>query len=74
MCEGFVMVKDDDLYVGSDNVEDLFRKWKQVLFRFQENGLTVSAKKTVICPVKVVILGWIWQAGTGRMGQLRTVG
>ena len=45
MCEGFVMVKDDDLYVGSDNVEDLFRKWKQVLFRFQENGLTVSAKK-----------------------------
>ena len=64
MCEGFVIIKDDDLYVGGNSIEELFQHWEKVLFRFQENDLTVAAKKTFICPIKVTILGWTWQAGT----------
>ena len=32
--------------------------------RLQANNLSLSAGKTVICPIKTVILGWQWNAGT----------
>ena len=60
---GFVVLIDDDLNIGANTIQDLINKWTLVLARLQENGLTLSAPKTVICPKTVTILGWTWSEG-----------
>ena len=40
------------------------KNWQKCLQRLKDNNLTLSAKKTVICPTTVKILGWIWKNGT----------
>ena len=64
MYEGFVIIKDDDLHVCGNTVLEVRHNWSLVLFRLQQNNLTLSAKKTIVCPVKTTILGWIWNSGT----------
>ena len=61
--EGFTVLIDDDLNVGANDIPDLMNRWTLVLSRLHENGLTLSAHKTVICPKTVVILGWLWSEG-----------
>lgn len=54
----------DDLYCGGNSIDEVLSTWEQVLSILQENGLHLSARKTVICPTSTVILGWIWRKGT----------
>ena len=54
----------DDLLVCGKSVEELIYKWRKVLHRLQENNLKLSASKTVVCPKKTTVLGWIWSNGT----------
>ena len=56
----------DDIFMGADTVAELLRIFKCVLHRFLENNINLSAKKTVICPYEVIILGWLWCAGKLR--------
>ena len=60
MQEGFLVVIVDDLFVGGDSATDLANNWSHVLQRMKECNPTLSASKTVICPLRTVILGWKW--------------
>ena len=64
MHDGWVIIIADDINVGANTVEDLIDNWVKVLQRLQENNLSLSASKTFICPKKVLILGWVWEAGS----------
>ena len=58
--EGFVVHIADDLHVCGNSVKKLINNWRMVLHRLQENSLKLSASKTVVCPKKTTVLGWIW--------------
>ena len=62
--EGCVRRIADDLYIGGHTVEELLCNWERVLEIFEQNNLTLSASKAVICPVSTIILGWKWSAGS----------
>ena len=62
--EGIVSIIADDLFVGGNTVDEIFNHWLIVLSRLQENNLTLSSTKTVICPTSTTILGWKWSSGT----------
>ena len=62
--EGFLIKIADDLHVCGNTIAELLRNWSVVLQRLEENNLSISAKKTVICPKRTTILGWIWESGT----------
>ena len=72
IAEGIVDKVADDLQAGGNTVKELLENWERVLQRLEENGLTVSASKTIICPKTVKILGWIWENGTIRVDTHRT--
>ena len=54
--EGVLTKLADDLYCGANNLEDLLKIWHRILDALQTNNLTLSAKKTVIGPVRAMIL------------------
>ena len=53
----------DDLIIGGRTVQELLDNFQLVLQKFLENNIKLSAKKTVIAPKEVTVLGWIWSAG-----------
>ena len=57
-AEGFLTVIADDLFVGGNTEDEILHNYERVLKRISENNLTLSAKKTVICPRSTTILGW----------------
>ena len=63
IMEGFMAKDADDLFVGGSTIPELLRNWEKCLQRLSDNNLTLSAKKTIICPTVVKILGWIWKNG-----------
>ena len=56
----------DDLYCGGETAEEALEVWKSILAKLGDNGLKLSAQKTVVCPASTTILGWIWEQGTLR--------
>ena len=62
--EGCVAKIADDLYVGGNSPIEVLNNWRRVLALLQMNNLRLSAAKTIICPKKVVVLGWVWSNGT----------
>jgi len=62
--KGIVSIVADDLFVGGNTVDEIYNHWFVVLSRLQENNLTLSSTKTVICPTSTTILGWKWTSGT----------
>ena len=62
--KGYVAVIADDIFIGGNTVDEILQYWVNVLDRLRKNNLSLSATKTVICPRKTTILGWIWNAGT----------
>ena len=64
IAAGGVVKVSDDVYCGGATPEEALEQWSKVLAALNENGLRLSASKTVICPVSVVILGWLWKNGT----------
>ena len=62
--QGNVSKIADDLYVGANDTDDLLDVWVKVLDKFRVNNLRLSASKTVICPKRCTILGWLWNSGT----------
>ena len=62
--EGIVAKLADDLYCGADSVQHLLTNWRRVLDALRENGLRLSASKTIVGPKSTTILGWNWQLGT----------
>ena len=66
IAKGGVAKIADDLYIGGSTPQEAYNEWEKVLNALQDNGLRLSAAKTVVCPKSVTILGWIWQQGTLR--------
>ena len=62
--EGCVAKISDDLYVGGNSPSEVLDNWSRVLALLQKNNLRLSAAKTIICPRKATILGWVWSNGT----------
>ena len=54
----------DNMIVGGSTPEEAARNYELVLKLCGGAGLTFKAKKTVICPKKINILGKIWETGT----------
>ena len=53
----------DDVFMGANSVQELYDTFAEVLEICAANNLKLSAKKTIICPISVMILGWIWKNG-----------
>ena len=66
IAEGSVTKVADDLYCGGRTPEEALQRWRKVVMILRKNGLRLSAAKTIICPKRVTILGWIWEEGTLR--------
>ena len=62
--EGCVAKIADDLYVGGNSPIEVLDNWRRVLVLLQKNNLRLSAAKTIICPRKATVLGWVWSNGT----------
>ena len=62
--EGFVVLIADDIHVCGNSESEILRNWERVLERLSANNLSLSATKTIICPIKTIILGWLWNSGT----------
>ena len=62
--EGCVAKIADDLYVRRKSPIEVLNNWRRVLTLLQKNNLRLSAAKTVICPRKAIVLGWVWSNGT----------
>ena len=62
--EGFVVLLADDIHVCGNSEEEVLYNWERVLERLSTNNLSLSAAKTVVCPIRTTILGWQWNAGT----------
>ena len=63
MHAGKVIKIADDLYTGGNSIDELLLNWEHILQRFLKNNLRLSATKTVVCPVTMTILGWVWSSG-----------
>ena len=61
--QGKVAKLADDLFVGGNSPQELRDNLEEVFGILLENGLRLSAKKTVIAPKSCVILGWLWSRG-----------
>ena len=62
--EGCVAKIADDLYVGGNSPVEVLDNWRRVLALLHKNSLRLSAAKTIICPRKAIVLGWVWSNGT----------
>ena len=62
--EGCVAKITDDLYVGGNSPIGVLDNWRRVLALLQKNNLRLWAAKTIICPRKAIVLGWVWSNGT----------
>ena len=60
--EGCVAKIADDLYVGGNSPIEVLDNWRRVLALLHKNSF--SAAKTIICPRKAIVLGWVWSNGT----------
>ena len=54
----------DNMFTGGDTPEEAFDNFKSILALCSNAGITLKAQKTTICPVKINILGRVWQEGT----------
>ena len=61
--EGYIAKVADDLYCGGDTPTALLENWRRILTELAHNGLTLSARKTLIAPKTTSILGWQWSEG-----------
>ena len=64
LAQGVLVKIHDNLVIGGRTVDELQSNWIKVLQCLQQNNIFLSAEKTVICPMTVTILGWIWSQGT----------
>ena len=63
MAQSWFLKIADDLIIGANSISDLKQRWESVLQRLRDNNLSISAKKTYVCPTTVNIVGWIWKSG-----------
>lgn len=61
--EGCVAKIADDLYIGGNTLVHILHNCQHVLSLHQHNNLCQSARKTIICPRKATMLGWVWSNG-----------
>ena len=76
--EGCVAKIADDLYVGGNSPIEVLANWRRVPALLQKNNLRLSAAKTIICPRKATVLGWVWfngnlQASPHKLAALSSV-
>ena len=62
--EGCVAKIADDLYVGGNSPIEVLDNWRRALALLQKTTFRLSGAKTIICPRKAIILGWVWSNGT----------
>ena len=63
---GKVVKLADDIFIGGDSPAELLQNFEEVLQILQENDIRLSAKKTIISPKSVMVLGWVWSCGSIR--------
>ena len=63
VMQGKLVKLADDLFMGANSIEELYNILEEVLGILLENNLRISAKKTIIAPKSVMVLGWIWRSG-----------
>ena len=74
VMEGVVAKVADDLFIGGDSPSELISNFGKVLQILLDNNLKLSARKTVIAPKSITILGWIWSSGKLRASPHRLTG
>ena len=65
---GFTIIIADDLHICGDTINELLSNWTRIVKRLEYNNLKLSATKTVICPKRTTVLGWVWDSGTLSIG------
>ena len=61
--QGKLVKLADDLFMGGDTPAEVLATFEEVLSILLENNLRISARKTIVCPRSVMVLGWIWCDG-----------
>ena len=64
LAQGILVKIADDLFIGGNTMDELISNWSIVLQRLSDNNLKLSADKTIVCPTRAHILGWILNSGT----------
>ena len=64
--QGKVVKMADDLFFGGANDEELLQNFEEGLSILHKNNIKLNAKKTIIAPKSVTVMGWIWEDGTLR--------
>ena len=61
--QGKVVKLADDFFIIANDYDELYSNFEEVLGILAENNVKLSAKKTIIAPKSVMVLGWIWNSG-----------
>ena len=62
--QGFLLIIADDMIICGNTIDELHTNWVSILKTTRDNNLRLQPTKTIICPLKTTLLGWIWESGT----------
>ena len=63
LTDGKLIKQADDLFTGGDTLEEAINNFEEMLIICRKNNLKLSPSKTVMFPVSVDIMSWIWSEG-----------
>ena len=63
IAKGHLAKIADDLYCGGQTDEELLANWEATLKAFAAANIRLTAPKTIIAPIRALLLGWIWSNG-----------
>ena len=63
LTEGILAKQADDLFVGGETIQDTLENFGRVMKLCDENNIKLSPSKTIMFPVTVDIMSWIWSQG-----------
>ena len=63
LTEGILAKQADDLFVGGETIQETLENFGKMLKVCDENNIKLSPSKTIMFPVTVDIMSWIWSQG-----------
>ncbi len=63
LTDGKLVKQADDLFIGGETIEEALRNFHEMLQVCDENNLKLSPSKTIMFPISVDIMSWIWNQG-----------
>ena len=63
LTDGKLVKQADDLFIGGETVEEALKNFEEMLQVCDENNLKLSPSKTIMFPISVDIMSWIWNQG-----------